>query len=460
MSAITPPDTAAPPPINASAINRHVWSLAVPAVGENLLGTVLLIIDTLMIAPFGAVPIAASAVAGTILWRAHMTLSGIEKGTTAIVARSVGEGDLEKVGRVVAQSIYLAILIGATVTAAGVIFATELFQWMKAAPDVTAVGAPYMTAIFCASIPRMLFFVVAGSLRGAGDTRSPMYITLWMNVVNLLFNYCLIYGKFGFPRLELLGSGIATALAILFAAGAVLWIGFAGRSHHFHLHMRHFVPDFRIMKSIMRIAIPSFAEEIITSVGFLAFTIYIARMGTSVLAAHQISSRIESLSFMAGVGFAAAAGTLVGQSLGMKSIKLARLSFHRSTVFCVLVMSAIAAMLILFGSAIVRRFASGDDYLGNLAFVLLMISAIEQPLLGIAMTLSGGIRGAGDTFSPMIVSAAGNILVRTLLSAWLAFGLGWGIYGIYIATVIDWIVRSALLFYFYRRGRWTNVQFA
>lgn len=433
-----------------------MWELSLPAIGENLLQTALLIVDTLMIAQFGSVALAASVSATTILWRAHMTLGGIDRGTVAMVSRYYGERNLENVGATVAQSIYLALAIGTGVGLVGLAFSRQFFEWMGASPQVVAEGTPFLRVIFLASAARMFFFVGSASLRAAGDTRSPMWITLGMNAVNLLFNYLLIFGHWGLPRLGLLGSGISTTLSIAFSAVALAWVLFQGRTN-FRLALHHFRPNFGLMRTLLRIAAPSFIEEGLISIGVLVFFSFIAGMGTDVLAAHGISSRVESVSYMAGVGFAVAAATLVGQSLGMKSLDLARKSFYRSTLFCVLLMSVIAAGLILFATPLLSAFHPTKEVL-QIAQLLLVIAAIEQPLLGITMTLGGGLRGAGDTVSPMYVSLAGNILIRIFLVHWLAFGLKLGIYGVYLGTVIDWLVRSALLFYFYHQGRWARVR--
>lgn len=437
------------------SIDRQVWRLALPSIGENLLQTLTLFVDTWMVASYGSIPIAASSVAGTLLWRTHMTLGCIEKGTTAMVARYIGERDAERAGQTVAQSILLATIIGSFVSIVGIVFCPTFLSWMRTPAELMPVAVPFLRVIFLVSAARMFFFVASASLRGSGDTRSPMRISFWMNIVNFAFNYVLIFGHFGFPELKLLGSGISTALSITFSAGAIAFILTRGRTA-FRVRARYFRPDWKIIKTLLWIAGPAFLEEIIISVGYLIFFSYINVLGADLVAANAISTRVESLSFMAGFGFAVAAATLVGQSLGRRSIELARKSFHKTTMYCVFVMSGIAVVLICGGQNIIALFAR-DPVVAGYARILLIIAAVEQPLLGIFMTLSGGIRGAGDTVSPMICSFVGNVLVRVFIVYWLTFTLKLGIYGIYLGTVIDWTVRTSLLFLLYRRGRWMRI---
>ena len=445
------------PPFNESTVDRHIWGLTIPAVGESLLQTSLLLVDTLMISRFGSVPLAASAVSGTILWRSHMTFGCIERGTTAMVARATGEGNRERASLVVAQSILLAAVIGVAMMLAGVLGAHKYLQWMGAAPDVVAAGTPYLRIIFIASVPRLFNFVCTAALRGAGDTRTPMRISFWMNIQHIATNFVLIFGHLGFPRMGLVGSSISTALAMCTAAAAIT-MAVAGSRSRFRLRARHFQPDPAILGRLMRLAVPAFLDELVVSVGFLIFFSYIARLGTTVLAAHAISTRTESISFMVGFGFSVAAATMVGQALGMKSVPLARLVFRRTTAYCVVAMALVALALILRGESFMQWMFHPEDNVLAIARMLILIAAVEQPLLGLVFTLSGGIRGAGDTVSPMVASMVGNIVVRIFVVHWLAFGLNWGIFGIYAGTVIDWLLRVAILSAAYAHGRWTRTR--
>ena len=459
----------------ATSMARRVWVLAIPAVGESLLGTLMYLVDTLMVAPLGSATIAAAGLSSVILWRVFMTAGCVERGATAMVARYTGEGDADKAALAVGQAIGVALAIGVAVTVATILLAGRFLAWMGGEPDVVAVGAPFLVAVFASAAARLLFMVAAGCLRGAGDTRSPMWIMVWSNVLNLGLNYVLIFGHFGCPKLGLLGSGISTSIAGFYAAAAAVQalrrrgtgIGRrcgAGlqparrelRGSGLGLQRRHFAPNMPAIRTLLRLSGPAFADEITVSVGFLTFSFFIAKLGTVALAAHTLASRIESVSYMAGFGFSVAAATLVGQSLGAGNEAQARQAFRRSTASCVGVMSAVAAALILGGRWMVAAFQP-EEAVGHLAVGLLVIAAVEQPLMGVAFTLGGGLRGAGDTVSPMVVSLVSNFGIRIVAAWWLGFGLGWGIVGIYLCTVLDWAVRATMLYVAFAHGRWKTV---
>jgi putative MATE family efflux protein len=380
----------------------------------------------------------------------------MERGTTAMVARFTGEGDGARAGKALGQSITVSVAIGLVVSVLGVTLSRQFLEWMGTPAEVVAAGTSYLAVIFAASVPRLLFFVGAAGLRGAGDTRTPMWIMVWTNVVNVFLNYLLIYGHWGFPRLGLLGSGIATALSAVASAAAVLWL-LSRSASPVHVRRRHLRPDTRMLRTMWRLSVPGLVDEVIVTVGFLVFISYIARLGTVALAAHTLAVRIESLSFMVGFGFTIACSTLVGQSLGAGRPDEAHLAFRLATRWSMACMSAIAVLLIVWGRGLLAVFGPAAD-VHDLAYALLIIAAVEQPLMGIGFALVGGLRGAGDTVSPMVVSFVGNVLVRVFVVYWLAFGLGWGVYGVYLGTVLDWAVRSVLCLAAFRHGRWLTVR--
>ncbi|MCX7626335.1 MAG: MATE family efflux transporter [Candidatus Sumerlaeaceae bacterium] len=438
------------------SLTRTIVRLASPAVAENLLQTLLLMIDTFMVAYYGSVPIAAAAAAGMLLWRLHMTLGCIERGTTAMVARRWGEGSREGAAQASGQSLLLAIVIGGLLTLGGILWTPQLLRAIHTPEETIPTAVPYMRVVLAASIPRLVFFVGAASIRAIGNTSVPMYIALAMNISNIFFNYLLIYGKWGFPELKLFGSGISTAIALVLAA-LVITCYLVRASHGPVLRLRHLRPCSKTIRTICRISLPSLLEEVVISIGFLVFFSFVTRLGTIPLAAHALATRLESLSFMAGVGFSTAAATLVGQALGCGSVSLARQSFRQTTKLAVGVMSAVAMTLVVIGRQLLQLFCNEAEVV-ELAYLILLITAVEQPLLAIAMTLSGGLRGAGETVSPMLASLLGNLVVRISASYLLAFPLGLGIYGIVLGTIVDWLVRCAILYIGYAADRWSKVE--
>lgn len=418
-----------------------------------------------MIARYGAVAVAAAAAAGVVIWRMHMTFGCVEKGTMALVARSYGAGDTDRLARAVAQSFLVAGIIGVFMAVITLIFAPYLLVGLQAEAEVVRVGIPFLVIIGMASVPRMFFAVASASLRATGNTKSPMWITLWMNILNILLNFPLIYGIPAMPSLGfggwaglgLTGSGISTAIALLFAAVVAGYLMLSAKGQ-FRLQRHHFVPHRATLRSLLKVSYPAFIEEAIISFGFILFFRLIAGFGTDAVAAHSIATRIEALSFMAGFGFSIAAAALVGQSLGRKDVDLARMAFRISTKYCVALMSVVAVGLILAAGPVVRLFAPDNKNISDMAAMLLIIAAVAQPMMGVAMSLGGGLRGAGDTVTPMISTIVCNVGIRVGASWFFAYPMGYGIYGVYLGTLVDWSARSVFLYSFYRWERWARLR--
>ncbi len=442
-------------------INRHklpglIVRLATPAILENLSHSFIHLVDALMIAYLGSLYLAAVAVAGVIVWRTIATPACIYAGVVAMVARYYGARDFDKVRIAVAQGIIMALVIGVFVSIGGVYFAHKFMMWMGAEPEVASAGALYLRIIMLFGFLYLFQIVAAGCLRAAGDTKTPMFIMIIINSINIVFSYLFIFGPWIFPRMGIAGAAVGSAIAIIL--GALLY-GYTLFSDVSLIKISwKDLCKIRVdyIKTIIRISIPNGLEEIIRTVGVLAFVKMIAAIGTIALASHVIALRIESVSFMIGFGFSVAATTLVGQSLGQQKTDLARVSFKLTTALAMIIMTVIGFGFFLFPGFFLQFFKPEPD-VAAIAVILIRIMALEQPLLAMAMTISGGIRGAGDTLSPMITGLLGIVFVRILLCYTLAFTLNMGIQGIYFGMVIDWAFRAAVIYALYQRGRWTRI---
>ncbi|MDO8137947.1 MAG: MATE family efflux transporter, partial [Candidatus Brocadiales bacterium] len=170
-----------------------------------------------------------------------------------------------------------------------------------------------------------------------------------------------------------------------------------------------------------------------------------------------IAVRIESLSFMPGYALAISTATLVGQSLGAKNEELARLSMRRNCIIALILMCTFGAIFLLFARQLGMVFRPEEDVLRLSAFCV-MISAIEQPALAIYMVYAGGLRGAGDTFSPMIITIVATLFVHVPIAYVFGIVFGWGLAGIWFGAALDWIGRSVAVYILFKRGRWRRIK--
>jgi putative MATE family efflux protein len=350
----------------------------------------------------------------------------------------------------------MSIMMGIGATSILLFFSREILVLMSAEPKVVDLGAGYLQIVGGFLVFRLVILACSGVLRGAGDTKTPMKVTLIINCVNILFNWLLIFGVGPFPKLGV--SGVAWATSIAYTLGTCLLLTklFAGKCI-LPIHMHHLARvHIESLQRIFRISIPAAIDAFLTQMGFLFFTKIVAILGTVSLAAHQIAVRIESISFMPGFALAVSTATLVGQSLGAKNVDLALLSMKRSCYFALGLMGFFALIFLVFPGQMAMVFKPESGVLSR-AVTCVMIAAIEQPALAVYMVYAGGLRGAGDTISPMVITIAGTLCLHVPMAYLFGITLGWGLAGVWLGAAIDWICRAIAIYILYKRGRWKRV---
>ena len=438
-------------------LNKNIFKLSIPVAIENVLHMSVFIIDAVMVGRLGTDALASIGLAGALYFTISMVFSSLSVGSASIVARHIGAKEKEAAQVVGAQAVLMSLILGVLVTPLLLVFAEKMLVLMSAEPQVSALGKSYLQIIGGFFIFRMIILACNGILRGAGDTKTPMKVTIIINCINILFNWLLIFGIGPFPRWGVAGAAWATAIA--YTIGTVLLCTklFTGRCI-LRISIRQIIQfHFESVKRIIRISIPAAIDAFLTQIGFLIFAKIVAILGTIPLAAHQIAIRIESISFMPGFALAVSTATLVGQSLGTKNVNLALLSMRRSCYFAMALMGFFAFIFLIFPAQMATIFKPEPSVL-SLAVVCVMIAALEQPALAIYMVYSGGLRGAGDTISPMIITIVGTLCFHVPISYLFGITLGWGLAGVWFGSALDWICRAIAIYILYRRGRWKRVK--
>ncbi|MCS7062054.1 MAG: MATE family efflux transporter [Anaerolineae bacterium] len=444
--------------LKPESLNRAIITLALPAVLENLLVSAVFVADSFLIGHLNdAAALAAVGISGSYLFIANGLFMALSIGAMALVARAYGEGNAAQAKRIGGQSISLSVALAGVCMAALFPLAEPFLALLIADAEVIRQGTLYIHIILSTSLLAFPLQVMTGIMRAAGDTRTPMYITLFMNVLNIALAAGLIFGVGPISGLGIAGAGWGAAIARAAGGLAGVWVLAKGLSR-LRITLREMaVWDWRDVTRLWRIALPSIIDSAIQRVGFLTFTGIVASLGTVVVAANQIANTIESLSFLPGWGFSIATGAIVGQALGARNVAIAELATRRSMILSVSAMSLAGVGFVLFGGEIARAFGATGDVLAQ-ATLAIQLAALEQPFIALQMIYGGALRGAGDTRSPMIVSLIGVIFFRITAVYVLAVQLGLGIAGVWIGTAIDWAGRSAVMYLLYRRGKWKALE--
>lgn len=437
---------------------RTVFVLALPAIIEMILQTAVGVVDTAMVGRIGSNALAGVGLGNQIMMLFNVVIAAIGTGTTALVARLTGANQPREAGKVAEQAVYIAIAIALLVMAILIPWSDNLLALFFKTTDseVIELGSVYVSTVALALVFNYSLILINGTLRGAGDTRTPMRITLVVNAINIIGNYFLIYGIGPFPELGVQGAALSTAFSHMI--GGILAFLSLLRSPKIAVRFGWRIhPDLQIIKRILRIGIPAALEQGSMRVGGLIYTILIASLGTVSYAAHQVALNAESLSFNPGFGFSLAATTLVGQRLGAMQAEEAGRSGHAAVHMAMVIMAIMGVVFFFFAEQIVWIFNREAEVV-ELASICLRIVAIAQPALAAQMVYSGALRGAGDTKGILWITLSGFFVIRLSLSYVLAIVFQMGLVGAWIAMVIDLYFRATLSWLRFHKGSWKSLE--
>lgn len=433
---------------------RRVFALALPAVGEQLLNMTVGLVDTFMVGHIGANAVAAVGLSNQAVMIVTTFFAAVATGVTALVARHTGAHEPEDANQVLHQGYLVGAVMGIAGTALSVAFAEPMMHLLRAPADVVAPGTTYLRIAALPFILTSWLFIGNAALRGAGDTRSPMMVMFFVNIVNIAVAYAFIYGVGPLPAMGVAGSAMGAAAGRGVGGLLVLALLLRGRAG-LRLKLADLLPDMVQMKRIANIGIPAGAEQLLMRFGMTAYVTTVAALGTKAYAAHQLALQSESIAYMPGFGFAIAATTMVGQGLGARRPDQARADGYLARRMAILFMSAMGVIFFVFAAAILGLFIDDPEVI-QLGIWPLRLVAFSQPALATSMVLSGGLRGAGDTRATMVITSIGLWLVRLPLAVLLTGPLG--LLGAWIAMGIDLQVRGGAMFLRFRSGKWAKLK--
>ncbi len=457
--------------LTRSSLSREILRLAIPAALQNILQTAMFWVDTKMVARYArsisddpdaqAVPLAALAVTGPLVWSLTVIATLTAVGTTAIVGRRIGEGRLDEARAIAGTACALSLVLGALVAIPGALFCVDWVQALLSVSDrdhdprlVQDASAYFFW--FAILFPfRSMAITLESALRGAGDTATPMIGGLIANGVNVATNALLIFGLFGLPRLGVEGAGIGVALASVGECIFLVWMMVSRRGLRLQIPLRDLFRWSRDRsRELFAVSLPALLDAVIFHAGFMIYQLAIYSLDDNQIAAHRVAITLQSAAFMPAAGFYAAAASLSGRLLGAGQVELATLAAKRTVVFGLVCMAPVMLLFLLGGHGLAAFFSEGNDTVAPLAAQCLMIGAFEVPFLLITESLRGTLRGAGETRQPVIITTVGTWLVRVPGSWLLASFFGLGLLGVWYTTVVDWIVRAGIAIALFRGGRW------
>lgn len=447
-----------PPEVNSGMLYHDIVQIAWPSLVEFVLTQLASMVDMIMVGRLG--PWAISAVGLTMQPKFLMMtmFMAMNVGATALVARYKGEDSRIKANTVLNQAMLLTFILSLAASVVGFIFSGPMIRFMGATDAKTLEGGTiYLKIQMIGFLFMALTSTVTAALRGIGNSRTAMAYNLIANVVNVVFNYLLIFGHFGFPKMGIAGASLATIIG-QFVAFVLAMIVILREDQYLHLQIKESLkPNWEYLKNIFNIGIPAMIEQLIMRAGMITFVKTVTSLGTIPFATHQICMNIRAMSFMNGQAFAVSATSLMGQSLGKKRPDMAQAYCSRTRRIGMTISLLLGLVFFFFGKPIMKLYTDNTLIIEQGTKILKLVALI-QPFQSTQFILSGALRGAGDTKATAIITFITVLLLRPGLAKFTINSLDWGLKGAWIAIATDQVVRSLLIVMRYRSGKWKNIK--
>jgi len=432
--------------------HQKILKLSIPAAINSLLDMLQVITDLIMVGRISAFAVAAVGLGLQSLTFVFAVLTLLHVGTSALLARFVGAGQMKRASTGLSTLLRFAFFLSLPMMLLWYVLASNIYVWFGTAVEVVALGEDYVQ-ILTWMLPFIfvkLVFVTA--LNAAGDTKTPMYVKIVSIVLNVFLNWLFIFGNLGFPELGVMGAALGTVIVNILETLVYTWL-YAKRK-------MPYVPMWHYSKSLMdralKVGIPASFERTLTFGSFMLFTVIIAHYGTEVLAGYQIGLRVEGLAFMPGIGFTIAAMALMGQGLGAKKPLQAREDVILILKYTVGFMFFLSFFMVFMPEKIVWVFTDDVQTIEE-ASLYLRIVGLSQIPLAFNFVLSGALRGAGDTKRTLKISLVSLWFVRIIP----AFLLSWyfeNIMVVYFAMISDTFVKAVWLWVTFNKGEWMKIK--
>lgn len=441
-----------------------VMFLAWPAIVEQIMITAVQYIDTAMVGSLGADATAAVGLTSSTMWLFWGLLAAAAAGFSVQVAQHLGAKNGNAAKRVTAQSLKFTVLFGLFIAAVGFALSFPLPYLLGAEGEVAAQAGVYFR-IMAFGMPFTLGVNMASSLlRCAGDTKIPMVLNTAMNVLNMVFNFLLIYPT---RKIDLFGVsftmwganwGVAGAAIASVAATVIVCVIFMVLIFYKNSPIRltrrdSFGFEASCLRAAVRLGVPIALERVTMTSAQILITAVIAKIGTVAVATNHLAVTAESLSYAPAYGVAAAATTLVGQAIGANKKDLAMRFAKMTTFIGIGMMTFGGVILFVFATPLIRIFSSDPEVIA-LGTQVLRIVAFAEPLFGASIVAAGALRGAGDSKAPFLLSLATMWGVRITLSFALASSMG--LNGVWLAMTIELVARGLVFLVRMYRGKWLN----
>ena len=441
---------------------RIILALAWPTMLEQLMQTAVQYIDTAMVGSLGTNAMAAVGATTTVGWLMGGLVSAWGVGFLAFISKACGAGDKDAAAKAVAQAVIVTVCAGVTFTVLTLSLSGVIPVWMQVAESVRPLATQYFFILYTPMLFRAATIIFGTVLRAAGDTKTPMKVGVWVNIINVTLNFLLIYPTrplnvlgvtFTMPGAGMGVVGAALASAIAVAVGGIYITVVLWKHPVISPKGQRFRPDWSILEPTVKVAIPNMLQRFGTSLGYVSFAAMINALGEVATSAHTVANTVESLFYIPGYGMQTAAATLAGNAYGAKDPqrmkKLARMFIPIEVGLMIISGGA----LFLFAPPLVKLF-SADAAVIALGVTVLRMVAVSEPFYGFSIIVEGMMQGVGRTKLPFVFNVAGMWGVRILGTFICTNFFGMGLVSAWACMIAHNLLLFGLFLGCYIKGTW------
>lgn len=433
---------------------KYNWSLAAPVILGMLGHTFVSFVDNIMVGQLGTAELAAVSLGNSFMFIAMSLGIGFSTAITPLVAAADAEGNFAAGKSAFKHGLFLCTVLGITLFL-GVYLSKPLLYYMDQPAEVVALAKPYLDLVAFSLIPLIVFQAFKQCSDGLSMTRAPMYATLLANVVNIVLNYLLIFGKFGFPQLGIIGAAIGTLVSRLIMV-AYLWLLMKRnlKSRDYVLKIKLFLLENSMIKRILSLGFPSALQMFFEVAIFTAAIIMSGILGKNPQAANQIALNLASMTFMVAMGLSVAAMIRVGNQKGLQRFRELRRIAHSIFLLAIILAVGFALLFLAFHNVLPKIYVDFDDaanFTDNFEVVqiaarLLLVAAIFQISDGLQVVVLGALRGMQDVKIPTVITFIAYWIVGFPISYYLGLHTEYKSAGIWIGLLAGLTVSGVLLY--------------
>lgn len=443
-------------------LSRAVWKVAWPTMLTNIIGGFQGIIDHVLVGNLVGFTGNAAIGVSVQLWIVVIVfISSVFIGMSVMVARFAGAGEEEKVNRTVYQAFLTAIFMAFGILApVGYVAAPYLLDLVNAAPDVKAEALPFLRVMYVASGGMLIFFMLGGALRSAGDARTPMILGIAMTVLNIIFNFVLIRGLGPIPAFGTVGSAMGTALASGSVALYSLWKLWSGGWVVSFPRGGSYAPDWGVIRKLFKFGLPAGIQGIAMNVGGVLMLSFIGSLAQSAAAqaAYAVSYvQLFSLVTWTSMGLMGAAAAVAGQNLGAGNPDRAFAAVNTAARFGLIGSAFLGIFFFFFPMQLLAIFGMTDPDAVAIGVQLLRVLAVSGLFISVALTYTGGLQGTGDTKSPLYISIISQVVIPLGICFTIRQFSTLEPLDIWLAILAGHITRCVLSLVRFMQGKWRSI---